>query len=295
MPSRKPEVKIRRKPTLRKGPVKQSKRVIHRIKAAGDLEGSVKEFKDDAADGFGERFAGELRNGEAMPDLAVALELAVRSVMTALEELGDADQIYCRKSVERRRLEKACRDVSEHDLYPEVRDLRQYLESLFGKKEGRELHGMTGPTRRKPKRLLPQLQALVPRLKDLGRQLPPPRRAGTTIDRDAWLDQLEPGYKQLARMMRELERRENAEHHQRKVRDIALEDFDQVYGEALAFVRSVLCLAGYGDKGIWHLLPNVERRRLKREARWEREAREDGRREGGRREGGRRRGPVNVA
>ncbi len=290
MPSRKPKIDLRREPTLRKGPVKHSKRVLDRIKAARDLQGSIEAFKDPAAVGFGERFAGELRAGEVMPDLSVALELAVRSVWTALDELGDADDIYCRRAMARRRLEEACRDVSEHDVYPEVRDLRHNLESLFGRKAGRELHGMTGPTRRKPKRLLPQLQALVPRLKDPGRQLPPPRLAGTTVDRGAWVGQVEPGYKKLTRMLQELTRREQAEQYQRQVRDIALKDFDEVYDEALAFVRSVFRLGGYGDKVIWNLLPNVERRRLKREARWEREARE-----GGRRGDGRRRSPVNVA
>ncbi len=90
MPSRKPKINIRRDPTLRKGPVKHSKRVLDRIKAAEALRGSVESFKDHAAAGFGERFAGELRDGEAVPDLSLALELAVRSVMTALDELVEA-------------------------------------------------------------------------------------------------------------------------------------------------------------------------------------------------------------
>ena len=294
MPSRKPNIDVRKPPTVRKGPVKHSKRVIDRIKAARTLRGAIETFKHDAAAGFDERFADELHDGETMPDLAVALELTVRSVWTSLEELSDADHLYCRRAMERRRLEKARRDVSEHDVYPAVRDLRHNLESLFGKKDGRELHGMKGPTRRKPKRLLPQLQDLVPWLRDPQRELPAPRLAGTRVDRNAWVDQVEPGYKQLTRMTRELEDREQAEQYQRQVRDIALEDFDEVYGEALTFVRSVFQLAGYGERVKWHLLPTVERRRLKREARWEREARDEGRRQG---TGwtGERRGPINVA
>ena len=98
------------------------------------------------------------------------------------------------------------------------------------------------------------------------------------MNRDAWIGQVEPGYKQLTRMMGEVEKREIQEEYQRKVRDIALEDFDTIYGEALDFVRSVFRLAGYADKVIWHILANVDRRRLKREARAEREARAGGRR-----------------
>ncbi len=112
--------------------------------------------------------------------------------MTALDELVEADDLYCRKAMRRQLLEKACREVSELEVYPAVRDLRQNLESLFGRKEGRELHGMTGPTRRKPKRLHPQLQDLVPRLKNQRRELPPPRLAGVTVDPEAWVGQVEP-------------------------------------------------------------------------------------------------------
>ncbi len=278
MASRKPRIDVRRKPTLRKGPVKHSKRVNDRIKAAGALRGSVEEFKAEAAAGFSDRLAGELRDGEVVPDQSVALELAVRTVTTALEELVDADDEYCRKMMRRQHLEKACQAFSALEVYPRVRDLRANLESLFGRKEGRALHGMRGPTRRKPKRLHPQLRALVPRLKSQRRALPLPRLAGVTVDRDAWVGQVEPGYKQLSRMLEELQQREIGEEYQRKVRDIELEDFDAVYGEALDFVRSVFRLAGYGDRVIWHLLPNVDRRRLKREARGEREARADGRR-----------------
>ncbi len=106
MASRTPKINVRREPSLRKGPVRHSKRVDDRIKAAGSLRGSVARLKHAAADGFGERFAGELRDGEVMPDQTLALELAVRSVMSALEELVDADDLYCRKMIDRHYLDK---------------------------------------------------------------------------------------------------------------------------------------------------------------------------------------------
>ncbi len=293
MPSRQPKIDIRREPTLRKGPAKRSKQVMDRIKATESLRGSIETFKDAAATGFRERFEGELRDGEVMPDQSVALELALRSVITALEELVEADKIYCRATMARSRLDKACREVAEREVYPRVRDLRHNLEWLFGKELGRELHGLKGPTLRKPKRVLPQVEDLVDRLRRQSGELPPPRMVGVVVDRGAWVGQVEPGYKKLKKMMRELEQRKIDEQHQRQVKDIALEDFDEVYGEALAFVRSVYRLAGYDDRVVWHLLPNTDRRRLKREARGEREARAEGRRAGRRdREEG---GPIRVA
>ncbi len=92
------------------------------------------------------------------------------------------------------------------------------------------------------------------------------------------MSQVEPGYEKLTRMLDALDQREIEEAYQCQVKDIAIEDFDTVYGEALAFVRSVFRLGGYGDKVTWQLLSNVDRRRLKRQAREERYARADGRR-----------------
>ena len=100
-----------------------------------------------------------------------------------------------------------------------------------------------------------------------------------------------------------LEEREIEEDYRRKERDIALEEYGVVYAEVLDYVRSVYAIGGYGEKLIWKLLPEAERRRLRRKARQEREARAEGRQRPARKRAaasdstdlGRRGGPVNVA
>ncbi len=277
MPKRRPRpsINLHRRP-VRKGRIRHSKRVLRRIKAAGELRGAIEFFKARAATGFRLRFAADLREGEVVPDQTLALELAGRSVTWAVGELTQADNDYCGQSVRRKHLNEACIGLAREQIYPELVDVRRAIDAKFGREEGRSFHEMEGRTRRKPARLFPQLEFLVRMLKDPGQELPAPRRPGVRVDRQGWLAQLEPGYLKLKAMLERLEKEEKRENQLRDERDYELDAFDAVYSEALAFVRSVFCLAGISEREIWHLLPNVQRRRLRGKARQEREARADG-------------------
>ena len=241
--------------------------------------GAIRSRKARAAEGFGLRFEDELRDGEAVPDQTLALELAGRAVQTAIDELVAADNRYCGEGTRRQMLNRACQAVARNEVYPEVRDLRSDIDTMFGRENARSVHHMEGKTRRKPKPLHEQLELVVDTLR-AKRLLATPLRAGAVIDREGWLARVEPGYKKLTAMLKELDNREATEARLRQERDYELESFDVVYSEMLAFVRSVYCLAGLGERVIWHLLPTVQRQRLSAKARQEGEARADGKRAG---------------
>lgn len=268
-----PKQNLLKPPTLKRGPVKHSKRVTDRLKAAARLNGRINRLKALAAEGFCDKLAAELRDGEAMPDMTLSLELIGRSVKTAVNLLEQADRDYCGQAVTRRFLQDACVYTAAHETYPELVEVRQSIDQRFGHEAGRRVHQMTEPTRRKPKRQLPQLDGLVGVLES-DRPLPAPLRPGRSDKREEWLAQLKPGYEKLTRMMAELEGAELREERLRKDRDFELESFDVVYGEGLAFVRSVFTLAGLGEKVIRSLLPPKQRRRLESKARQSRTARE---------------------
>ncbi len=270
---------LRDQPTVRKGRIKKSARVLRRIKAAGQLRGSIKSAKARAAAGFRQRFSAELLEGEEVPDLTLALELAGRSVARAIELLVEADNDYCGQSMRRKHLNQACTEVARWEVYPELVDVRRAIDIAFGREEGRRLHGMKGKTRRKPERLFPQLQGLVRELGSPLLELPKPKRPSSRVDIEGWLRQLEPGYLKLEAMREQLKAEERREHKLREGRDYELECFDIIYGEALAFVRSVFRLGGLSDRETWHLLPDVQRRQLRGKARQEREARAEGQRD----------------
>ena len=212
-----------------------------------------------------------------MPDQTLALELAVRSVETAIDLLVRADHAYTAQATKRWLLNEECVAVARNEVYPELVDVRRALDTRFGRDFGGKIHRIEGHTCRKPKRLFPQLARVVMALK-YRRKFPDPVRPGPPGEREHWLQQLKPGHKKLKAMLKELQQREIWEVALRQDRDFELESFDLTYGESLAFVRSVFQLSGQGQKIIWGLLPTVRRRRLKRKARQEGEARAEGRR-----------------
>lgn len=279
MPKSQKPLGLRDQPTVRKGRIQHSKRVLRRIKAARQMRGSIEQAKARAAAGFRARFEEELQAGEEVPDQTLALELAGRSVMRAIDELIRADNAYCGQCVQRKQLGEACVEVARWEIYQELVDVRRSIDAAFGREKARHLHGMSGKTRRKPGRLYPQLKGLVQALENPRLALPAPVRASARVDPEGWLKQLKPGYLRLTEMLEQQEQEERREHQLREIRDFELESFDAVYGEALAFVRSVFRLAGLSERETWHLLPNVQRRQLRSKARQEREARAEGLRE----------------
>ena len=276
--ARRPPRNPRAEPRFRKAPIGHSKRVLDRIRAARHLRGAIRSLKDAAAAGFRLRFESELQDGETVPDLALTLEVVGRSVQTAIDRLVKVDNEYCRLAMERGLVAGACDFEAREQVYPALVDVRREIDGLFHREDARRLHGMTGRTRRRRKLLYPQLAGLVGALQSPERKMPRPRREGAVVDRGGWLARLEPGYTKLTTMLEALQVAELRELAMRDQRDAELERFDTVYSEGLDYVRSVYRLGGYGKKVLWHLLPTVQRRRLKGDARREREAREEGRR-----------------
>jgi hypothetical protein len=269
-------INLRKPPTLRKGPVRQSKRVRDRLKAADSLLSAIEQWKDAAAAGFRAKLEAGLRDGETVPDQALALELAGRSVKAAIDALVQADAVYCDHADARKKLDRACNRLAG-EIYPELVDVRRAVDTRFGRDAGRRFHGLEGSTRRKPRRLHPQLEGMVTALRS-PESLPQPLRPGPPGEREHWLAQLEPGYEELTRRLRELVDREIMEASRRKDRDFELESFDLEYNETLGFVRSVFRFAGIDEEIRWKLHPWVRRRQLKGKARRESEARAEGRR-----------------
>ncbi len=75
MKKRKPLLNFRRVPGVRKGPPSYSTRVRRRHKDARAFCAWVHQYKDVVSEGFGELFAAEFRDGEQVPDHALALEV----------------------------------------------------------------------------------------------------------------------------------------------------------------------------------------------------------------------------
>ncbi len=269
----KPKINVRRAPSVRKGYAQYSQRVERRSEMARAFCASVKTFKEAASSGFGERFAVELRAGEPVPDHALALELVARSVVSTMAVLTTAESKYVRLGSQRVSERAQSERIARRELNPGMVLLRRSIESDYGREKGAQIHGLEGKTLRKPRRVLRQARDLLDALKTEDPRRPIPRS-----ERAAWLRQVEPAYGRLVASIQQIERLERKEEFACAVRDLALEKFDAVYGEAFAYARTVYRLAGLGERIIAKLRPNAEHRRLIREAGQERQARAEGRR-----------------
>lgn len=250
-----------------------SKMVTDRIKDTRDLVAAIKGFKAEAAAGLAERMTPVLRDGESVPDHALSLELAGRSLELALDELLEAEDRYQRLRADYYLLRKACERFARREVNPPTVDVRRSIDSVFGKLEGRRLHGIEGRVRRKPLRLRFQLDSMMLRLRDRSAPLPEPRAAGFRGDRDVWRRQIEPLYKELVRRTDELESVKIDRDDRRLERQRAMDRFDRVLGETLQYAAAVFAMAGCHPKKIEVLRSYHKRRQLRREARLKREAR----------------------
>ncbi len=151
-----------------------------------------------------------------------------------------------------------------------------------GRKEGRAIHGMSGRTLRKARRLHGQLEVLVSALKadrDVCQEPPIEGMAaeGMAAERDTWLRQIEPGYLQLSEQLAELTDLEALELLARDDRSEEIRRFDATYGETRRWVEASFAFAGVGGRLSRMLRSYRHRRLLARDARRKREARAEGR------------------
>ncbi len=260
----------------RKGAYRPSKMVLQRTGDTGALLSAIEVFQNQVAAGLVERLAPELVEGEALPDFSLSLDLVGRSARSALDRLRGAEKWCLERQVEcavvRRESVRLARQV-----YPRVVSIRRMIESQLGKQDGRLVHGMTGKTLRKPRRLHGQLQFLVWALEGNRGELPEPLLAGLAADQDDWLRELRPGYDALTELLDELLDLELLAQHARDEKKLAMQAFDTAHGEALRLVQATFAFAGYGDTLTKRLRSYLQRRLLSRRAREKRQARAEGR------------------
>ncbi|MCP3957497.1 MAG: hypothetical protein GY719_06560 [bacterium] len=251
----------------------RSKRVSDRSKDVYALCASIERRKAGAAAGMGSRFEGVLREGEVLPDHALSLDLAGRSLLAALDGLMAAEDRYCGGGVARGQHRGECERVAREELYPKVVDVRRTIDAAFGRKDGRWIHGLHGKTRRKARRQCNQVRRMVLALEARGRELPEPRVAGFAADRDVWLKLVKPPFEKLVAMLRELDRLEGAEVEAREQLEVAIGELDDEYLEVLRYAEALYALGDVSARSIWNLRSYVQRRRLRRHAHSKREAR----------------------
>ncbi len=262
---------------FKKGAVKYTKMYLQRVQDTRALRASVNVLETTVGDRLHTRLAPELAAGEAMPDFGLSTELLVRSVESALGRLRAAEhRCFDRQSkvtITRGKSERLAR----HEIYPQVVLVRRMIDAQVGRENGRAVHGLSGSTLRKARRLHGQLQVLMSALGTERHGLPEPLSDGIEAERETWLRKIEPGYRQLSELLAELADLEVLELLARDDRSEAIRKFDATYGEASRWVEASFAFAGVGGRLSRMLRSYSHRRLLARDAHRKREARAEGR------------------
>lgn len=246
--------------------------VIHRIEDTMVLAASVEAYKKLLAAAVDQRYSPKLRAGEELPSFVLSLELTVRDAQVALDRLVDLDEAVDDTATELESLRQDRSDLVAGELHPRAVAVRGAIELAFGKQQGRLLHGLEGRTRRKPAALQVQVRRMVRRL--IGRsELPTPANPHAFVDRDGWIRQLEPLYRQLVTLNRRIGYRAAALSSLVAQRKISMRSFDADYRDALRFVKAVFAMARFDARALKNLKPYYQRRLLSQRARKRRETR----------------------
>ncbi len=252
---------------------KLSVMVMHRIKDMMELTSSVKSYKRKLAAAVGDRYSPRLREGEALPDFCLALELAVRDAQAALDHLVNLDDQADDADVELIHLRDDRHRLVSEELHPRAVAVRGAIDLAFGKEQGRWIHGMVGRTRRKPARLKRQVRIAMIRLGNAKRELPAPKNPYAVVDRQGWSRQLKPLHQELVKLEKEIGLRAKGLEGLIVMRKRAMGEFDAAYSDALRFVVAAFNMARFDPRSIKNLKPYYLRRRLSKKARQKRESR----------------------
>lgn len=252
---------------------KLSLMVLNRTRDAMELVSSIKAAKPHLAEALAERYAPNLREGEELPDYGLALELAVRDVMSTLALLLELDDQVAFAAADRKNLGHERQRLVDEEVYARVVAVRGAIDLAFDQVTARYLHGLRGRTERKPPGLERQLRRTLFRLTDSSLSWPPARNPHAAVDRAGWIRQLEPLYRELKKLNDAFGGSEHRLGGLVTEKKKAMAAFDVAYADGLRYVRSSYKLAGFDDRILKNLKPYHQRRRLSERARKARQAR----------------------
>ncbi len=238
-----------------------------------ELVSSVQSYRDKFATGLAKRYLPNLLPGETAPDYGLAIELAVRDVRVAVDRLSELDdQVAYARTDQVSRSKERLKLVRE-ELYPRTVAVRGEIDLALGRDQGMGLHGMRGRTRRSPPALQRQLKYALARLADPERKTPALKHRQAFVDRDRWLQQLQPLYLELETLSRAIERGRAEVPALTSEKNAAMAAYDLSYRDALALVKAAFTAAGLTGTLITNLKPYYQRRRMAAQARRKRQAR----------------------
>ncbi len=247
--------------------------VLHRTKDTMELVASVEANKASVAAAMAKKDEPLLLAGEDLPDWELMLTLTGRGVEAALGRLIEHDDTVDDAEIAHELLQLERKRLVREELYPRTVAVRSAIDLAFGREEGYHLHGMKGRIPRNMQPLERNLKLALNRLTNTKRTLPPKKNPYSVVDREGWVEQLRKPAHKLARLNRKLDEGEAVLGSLHIFKQMAMDAFDVVYGNALRTLGAAYRAAGFNAKMVRGLRAYYERRRLSLRARQRRTSR----------------------
>lgn len=220
----------------------ESRQVTRRQKVAGAVEAAANEHAAEVAQRVERRLVelpGAVGAGLDLGRLQEALGELLARDRRALEAADAAHVEELRGDIETRER----RDLAAARLHELVSRLRTSVAALYGAGADARLFALRGRTGRNPELLRRQAAAVLARLRDAERPLPPPPASWLHADPSAWAAELAPALAELEAAHAAVHADRRRAEATRRARQEALDRYDRTYTAVAGCLASLYHLA----------------------------------------------------
>ncbi len=223
-----------------------SKQVTDREKSARFVEASVETHAEALQEALQGRFAGELKKGEKMPDIALLARLVIRALGTTSAALIAADKAHEAELADDT-APRELRDEEAQRVYQTLVDLRAGVAAALGQ-EGLRVLGLDHSTSSDPSVLFNEGSTVLEKLRDKGLKLPPHRRKGVRFDASDFADELEAHLAPLGQALKDVAREVREAEKTLQDKRKAKAAHDEAFSLGASWLSATFSLVGLDDQ-----------------------------------------------
>ena len=217
-----------------------------RRKSSLSVESSVEIHGAEVASDLERSYADRLPEGETMPPFLDVMQFLQRLLATAREGLVDAAARHLTE-IDGDRKARRQRDELNQRLEVKGRRIRDVLDRIFGDGAGLEIAGLDRRTAQEPVDLLAQTERILERLRTMDVEALRPELPGFAIDPESLIADLDPDYRELAEVVRELNREDRRSDATLIAKNQAMEENDRIFRYCAVILAGIYGLARHEE------------------------------------------------
>lgn len=222
-----------------------SKAVVDRQRASRAVASAAYTYSADAATRVKETLVRYAKPGEQVPDLQLLLRLVGRMIASENEALVRADAAHEVELADDNEPRQQ-RDDSAENLRRILTDLRTAVETTYGTAGLPRLHVIDNVPN-DPVAIASFARAVLTHLRDESVKLPPPRRRGLSLDREAFAEEVAAELPVLENALSAVAREAREAEVTLRAKRLTMDANDRAFTRGAGFLSAVFALAGLDE------------------------------------------------